>query len=72
MAKGPSESSDVVVETDDDADQGAGVLVPAVSRTVRVLDHLVRHADSATVTELAKIVWAGQEHGVEPYLDDGQ
>ncbi|WP_433453932.1 IclR family transcriptional regulator [Streptomyces sp. CA-142005] len=52
MAKGPSESSDVVV--DDDADQGAGVLVPAVSRTVRVLDHLVRHADGATVTELAK------------------
>ncbi|QFZ72654.1 helix-turn-helix domain-containing protein [Streptomyces fagopyri] len=52
MAKEPSESGDGVVH--DDAEQAAEVLVPAVSRTVRVLDHLVRHVDGATVTELAK------------------
>ncbi|MGW2937835.1 IclR family transcriptional regulator [Streptomyces sp. NPDC001156] len=52
MAKGPSESSGVIGD-DDAADQGAGILVPAVSRTVRVLDHLVRHRGGATLTELA-------------------
>ncbi|MFD5721628.1 IclR family transcriptional regulator [Streptomyces sp. NPDC127036] len=40
---------------DDDVDeQGGGALVPAVSRTVRVLDTLARNVGGATLTELAK------------------
>jgi DNA-binding IclR family transcriptional regulator len=42
-----------VAPGEDSGDQGTGVLVPAVSRAVRVLDTLARRAGGATLTELA-------------------
>ncbi|MFF7213800.1 IclR family transcriptional regulator [Streptomyces sp. NPDC008238] len=51
MANGPSQQHGT--PRDDDAGEQGGVLVPAVSRTVRVLDTLVQNAGGATLTELA-------------------
>jgi DNA-binding IclR family transcriptional regulator len=52
VSNGPSQHHRTAAD-DDAGDQGTEVLVPAVSRTVRVLDALVQHADGATLTELA-------------------
>ncbi|MET7745054.1 helix-turn-helix domain-containing protein [Streptomyces sp. NPDC005385] len=49
MTNGQSEDGAWTV----DGEHDSAMLVPAVSRTVRVLDHLVRHAGGATLTELA-------------------
>ncbi|MBY8876220.1 IclR family transcriptional regulator [Actinacidiphila acidipaludis] len=52
MANGPSQQNRAAID-DEGADQGGGVLVPAVSRAVRVLDTLAQRAGGATLTELA-------------------
>ncbi|MET7745045.1 helix-turn-helix domain-containing protein [Streptomyces sp. NPDC005385] len=53
MANGLSQR-DGAAPDDDGDEQGGGVLVPAVSRTVRVLDTLAQQVGGATLTELAK------------------
>jgi DNA-binding IclR family transcriptional regulator len=52
VANGPSQQNRTAGD-DDTGDQGGGVLVPAVSRAVRVLDTLAQRAGGATLTELA-------------------